>query len=84
MSELANIKGRELPFYMLKKLNATPSHTFRIVSETEIEYDDEGNPMPPEEDFRPEFVKEVEKRCKEYENGKFVRCKTKEEQDALF
>jgi hypothetical protein len=29
-------------------------------SNTKIEYDDEGNPMPPEENFKPEFVAKIE------------------------
>ncbi len=65
MPELRNIKGKDLPFFMLKELNATPFHTFRIIPETEIEYDDEGNPLPPEEYFSEKFVDELEAQYKE-------------------
>ena len=49
---------------------------------TKIEYDDEGNPMQPEENFRPEFVAKIE--AQQYEKNGGVLCKTQEEQDALF
>lgn len=29
MPELKNIKGKDLPFFMLKALNATPFHTLK-------------------------------------------------------
>jgi hypothetical protein len=77
MPELKNIKGKDLPFFMLKALNATPFHTFRIVPETEIEYDDEGNPLPPEEHFSEKFVNELELQCKT--DNKNTIFETKEE-----
>ena len=82
MPNLNIVKGEELPFYILKQLNATPYHTFRITPETEIEYDDDGNPMPPEKNFRPEFVAKIEEQ--QYNNDGDIICNTQEEQDALF
>ena len=75
MYALNNVQGRELPFYLLEKLKATPSHTFRIVPETEIEYDDSDNPMPPESDFRQEFVSTIERQCKTKEQNKVFKTK---------
>ena len=82
METLNIVKGSDLPFHILKRLNATPYHTFRIIPETEIEYDDDGNPMPPEENFKPEFVAKIE--AQQYKKDEGVLCKTQEEQDALF
>ena len=84
MPVLANVKGIDLPFGILKKLNASPYHTFRITPETEIEYDDEGNPMPPENQISDELIKAVETSEKDYKEGRFVRCETEKEVDDFY
>ena len=85
MPKIENVKGSHLPYFLLQKLRATPSHTFTIIPEVDIEYDDQGNPLPPEEAFRKEFVDEMEKcrdDCMARKNIKI--CETEEEQRALF
>ena len=47
------------------------------------EPDEEAN-MPPEEDFTPKFIKAVEESEKNFKEGRYVHCKTKEESDAFF
>jgi len=49
----------------------------------EIEFDDEGNPMPSEENFRDEFVAEVQASRVSHKKGDFIHCETKEESDKL-
>jgi len=71
MTTALNIKGEELPVEILEKLNATPFHTFKITPATEIEYDDEGNPMPPEECFSDELIKAVEESERDIKEGRF-------------
>ena len=84
MHALRHIKGTELPPMMIEKFNVTPYHTFTLTLEDEVEYDDEGNPLPPESAFRPEFVAEVERRCTEDDRSKSTVCNTEEEIDAFF
>jgi len=80
---MLQVRGNILPFEILKKMSATVYDSFTITK------NDTGEdlPYPPEEDFRPEFVAEVEKSCKEYHAGKrddFIICKSQEEQETLF
>ena len=85
MPEIRNVKGSQLPYFLLEQLRATPQHTFTITPEVEIEYDDEGKPFPPEESFKPEFVAEVERRCRDSRAGKNITvCETEEEQTVFF
>jgi hypothetical protein len=79
MPQLTNIKGSELPFYMLQKLNATPFHTFKITPETEVEYDENNNPMPPEKNFKKEFIKMVEESKRDFEEGRYKKFASVEE-----
>ncbi|MBF0609049.1 MAG: hypothetical protein HQL61_16040 [Magnetococcales bacterium] len=40
--------------------------------------------MPPEEMFREDFIREMETRDKQYQEGKVTLCRTKEESDTFF
>ncbi len=78
------VKGSDFSKPFLKKLgnNFSLNQYFELmpVSLEEIEFDDGGKPMPPEKDFRPEFIAEVEARRK----GKTISCNSREEREALF
>ena len=80
---MLHIKGNRLPFDILKKMSASVHDSFTI-TKNDI---GEDLPYPPEEDFRPEFVAEVEKSSREYHAGRrddIVSCKTQEEVEELF
>ena len=81
MPALKNVRGSDLSFWMLKELKATPYHTFRIEPEIEIDYDDKGDPMPPEDCFSEELIKAVEKSRQDIKEG---RCKKFSNADDLF
>ncbi len=81
------VEGKMLPFHILEKLNAKPGHYLKIVNyPDETEYDDVGNPLPPEESFKDELVEEIEQRCKAHQEGKNkgTICKTTEEVNKFF
>ena len=63
-----NVKGRDLPPSWRKQANADPDELLQVTIELESEAGD--GLMPPEEDFRPEFIAEVEQSSKEYRKGK--------------
>ena len=81
---LIHVKGDKIPPDLLAQMKANIEMTFTIIPE--IDYDVDGKPMPPEEAFKPEFVEEVEKSCKEYREGKRAGtlCKTEEERKEFF
>ncbi len=68
----------------LKRLQGDPDQTFIFVPETEIELDDQGNLMPAESAFRPEFVEEIEKQRREDDRKGSTICTTKEENSGFF
>ncbi|KJR43777.1 hypothetical protein MCHI_000332 [Candidatus Magnetoovum chiemensis] len=74
---IEHVKGSELPDELAKRLHIEPDVTYTV--NIEIEED-----MPPEEMLKEEFVREIEKSDKEYEEGKGTLCKTKQESDAFF
>ena len=77
-----NVKGRDLPPSWRKQANADPDELLRITIELESEAGD--GLMPPEEDFCPEFIAEVEQSCKEYREGKGIKLKNRQEIDEFF
>ena len=78
-----NVKCRDLPPGWRKQANADPEELLRIT--IELESDEAGNGlMPTEEDFRPEFIAEVEQSGKEYREGKGIKLKNSQEIDEFF
>ncbi len=73
-----HVKGRDLPDLM--KENADPDSLFRVVLERIGEPEEA---LPDEENFKPEFVEEIQRRDKEYNKSDSIVCHTKEESDAL-
>jgi len=67
-----------LPEHVRNKLKIDAEY-FRV----SYEVDEEAN-MPPEEDFTPEFIKAVAESEKDFREGRYIHCKTKEESKALF
>lgn len=78
-----NVKGSDLPPSWRKQANADPDELLRVTIELESETGD--GLMPSEEDFRPEFIAEVEQSSKEYREGKgkVYTAKNSEEASAL-
>ena len=84
MSTTIHVKGRDLPANWRKQAKVAPDEQIRITIESESEAGD--GLFPPEEDFRPEFIAEVEQSSKEYREGKrdeFISAKTPKETLAL-
>jgi hypothetical protein len=77
-----NVKGRDLPPSWRKQANADPEELLQITIELESEAGD--GLMPPEEDFRPEFIAEVEQSGKEYREGKGIKLQNSQEIDEFF
>ncbi len=70
MSTIIHVKGRDLPPGWRKHANADPDELLEITIKSESEMADEA--MPPEEDFRPEFIAEVQQSSKDYEAGNYI------------
>lgn len=84
MSTTIHVKGSDLPASWREQANVAPDELLEITIKSESETGD--GLMPPEEDFRPEFIAEVEQSSKEYHEGKkdeFITAKTPEEVRAL-
>jgi len=83
---LENVQGSNLPPDILKKMGATKYHTFTISLEgqKEMEFDDDGNPMPPESAFKDEFIQSIEAAEGSFEKGEGTLCHSKEEREKLF
>ena len=73
-----HVRGRDLPELM--KENAEPDSLFRVVLER---IDESEDALPDEENFKPEFVEEIQRRYKEYNKSESIVYHTKEESDAL-
>ncbi|MBF0390049.1 MAG: hypothetical protein HQK71_08095 [Desulfamplus sp.] len=80
------ITSDELPLSWQKEIDAKPKELFYItINKAEpVDYDDDGNPMPPESQISEKLVKAVEVSDASYKKGNFTRCSTKEENDAFF
>ena len=70
MSTTIHVKGSDLPASWRKHAKADPDELLEITIKSESELADEA--MPPEENFRPEFIAEVEKSSKEYASGNYI------------
>lgn len=84
MATTIHVKGSDLPADWRKQAKVAPDELLEITIKSESETGD--GLLPPEEDFRPEFIAEVEKSSKEYHEGKrdeFISAKTPEETRAL-
>ena len=74
------IEGKDLPPHILTRMNATPENLFQVIPHDEkIDYDDEGNPIPPEECFSDELIKAVEASEKNIKEGNCSTFNTTEE-----
>jgi len=74
---IESVHRSALPKHVREQFNET--EYFRIIYEPDEDFN-----MPPEEDFKPEFIKLVEESKKDFKEGNCVHCKTKEESAALF
>jgi len=66
-----------LPRHVREKLRE--AEYVRIIYEP----DEEAN-MPPEEDFKPEFIKLVKESEKDFQEGRYVSFETREEENKFF
>ena len=66
------IEGKDLPPHILTRMNATPENLIQMIPrDEEVDYDDEGNPMPPESAISPEFIKMVEESDEDIRQGRY-------------
>jgi hypothetical protein len=80
---LRHIKNAEEVLGVLRKeFEDNPTQIFTITIEQEQNYNEED--MPDEELISEELIKAVQESDKSYKSGKYIRCETKEEREALF
>ena len=75
---LRHVPGGNLPDAILHKLKVTRHHHVTIIPEEEVEYDDDGHPMPPESAFTKEFIKAHEESDSDFAEGKYKEFDTHE------
>ncbi|WP_040336427.1 hypothetical protein [Candidatus Magnetobacterium casense] len=74
---IEHVKGSDIPTEWAKKLDIEADVIYTVDIDVEKE-------MPPEEMFREDFIREMEARDKQYQEGKGTLCRTREESDAFF
>ncbi|MBF0539597.1 MAG: hypothetical protein HQL03_15230 [Nitrospirae bacterium] len=76
---IEHVKGSDIPAEWAKKLDLDIEAD--VIYTVDIDVEEE---MPPEEMFREDFIREMEIRDRQYQEGKGTLCATKEESDAFF
>ena len=82
MSTTIHVKGSDLPAKWRKQANVAFDEQVRVTIEAEREAGD--GLLPSEEDFRPEFIAEVEKSSQEVKDGLSVRLRSEKERKGFF
>lgn len=63
-----NVKASELPAHWREQANVEPDEILQITIRPESEAEDEE--LPPEENFRSDYVSKIEQSTKDYSEGK--------------
>ncbi|KJU87466.1 hypothetical protein MBAV_000342 [Candidatus Magnetobacterium bavaricum] len=74
---IEHVKGSDIPTEWAKKLDIEAD----VIYTVDIDVEEE---MPSEEMFREDFIREIETRDKQYQEGKGTLCRTRQESDAFF
>lgn len=72
-----NVKGSELSARLRKQANVTPDELLEITIDAEGDTGD--GLLPPEEDFRPEFIAKIKQSDEDVKAGRVKRCESFDE-----
>mmetsp|Transcript_15259 Transcript_15259/g.7410 ORF Transcript_15259/g.7410 Transcript_15259/m.7410 type:complete len:91 (+) Transcript_15259:39-311(+) len=74
-----SVPKKSLPPHVQKKFPKAEFLRVQYEVDNEVEFDDDGNPMPPVNAIRPEFIKMMQESEKDYKEGRYKHFETTEE-----